>query len=324
MIEIFSEVGPVVSFRLVHDRDTGKPKGFGFCDYRDPETAQSAQRNLNGRDMGGRQLRVDGAEADKPEAAPVPMIMTGPQTLEGILQTMTATQLYEVLSQMKVLLQWNQQQARAILAANPQLSYALLMSLVMLGVIPAATLQALVQQAPAALRPPPAAAPAAAAAAPPPPLPAHSGFSPAFAPGNTGFSSASGGFSAANTGFSPANTGFSPAATGFSPANTGFSPANTGFSPANTGFAPTSTGFSPANTGFSLPSTGFSPAPGGAGIDSLGLGAAASGVPGAADDQAKLLESLLALTAQQIDQLPPAQRNQVQAILALYRSAAGR
>lgn len=41
------------------------PQGFGFCDYRDPETAQSAQRNLNGRDMGGRQLRVDGAEVDK-------------------------------------------------------------------------------------------------------------------------------------------------------------------------------------------------------------------------------------------------------------------
>jgi cleavage stimulation factor subunit 2 len=35
LTEQFSEVGPVVSFRLVHDRDTGKPKGFGFCEYKD-------------------------------------------------------------------------------------------------------------------------------------------------------------------------------------------------------------------------------------------------------------------------------------------------
>ena len=29
--DIFSEVGPVVSFKLVYDRETGKPKGYGFC-----------------------------------------------------------------------------------------------------------------------------------------------------------------------------------------------------------------------------------------------------------------------------------------------------
>jgi len=43
LIEIFQEVGPVVSFRLVFDRDTGKPKGYGFCEYRDPEN--SSERN---------------------------------------------------------------------------------------------------------------------------------------------------------------------------------------------------------------------------------------------------------------------------------------
>jgi cleavage stimulation factor subunit 2 len=33
LIDIFSEAGNVLSFRLVFDRDTGKPKGYGFCTY---------------------------------------------------------------------------------------------------------------------------------------------------------------------------------------------------------------------------------------------------------------------------------------------------
>ncbi len=46
---VFSSVGPVLSFKLVFDRDSGKPKGYGFCEYMDPETASSAMRNLNGK-----------------------------------------------------------------------------------------------------------------------------------------------------------------------------------------------------------------------------------------------------------------------------------
>ena len=47
--DIFSSVGPVLSFKLVFDRDSGKPRGYGFCEYMDPETASSAMRNLNGK-----------------------------------------------------------------------------------------------------------------------------------------------------------------------------------------------------------------------------------------------------------------------------------
>ncbi|KAK4747518.1 hypothetical protein SAY87_014104 [Trapa incisa] len=65
LIEICQEVGPVVSFRLVTDRETGKPKGYGFCEYKDEETALSARRNLLGYEINGRQLRVDFAENDK-------------------------------------------------------------------------------------------------------------------------------------------------------------------------------------------------------------------------------------------------------------------
>lgn len=64
LISIFSEVGPVAGFRLVFDRDTGKPKGYGFCEFNDPETAASAVRNLNDVDVGGRSLRIDWADVD--------------------------------------------------------------------------------------------------------------------------------------------------------------------------------------------------------------------------------------------------------------------
>ncbi|KAK3012626.1 hypothetical protein RJ639_009896 [Escallonia herrerae] len=65
LIQICEEVGPVVSFRLVTDRETGRPKGYGCCEYKDEETALSAHRNLQGYEINGRQLRVDFAENDK-------------------------------------------------------------------------------------------------------------------------------------------------------------------------------------------------------------------------------------------------------------------
>ncbi|MCO5609718.1 hypothetical protein L7F22_063950 [Adiantum nelumboides] len=65
---ICEEVGPVISFRLVIDRDTGKMKFYGFCEYRDEETPLSARCNLQGYDINGRQLRVDFAENEKGSA----------------------------------------------------------------------------------------------------------------------------------------------------------------------------------------------------------------------------------------------------------------
>ena len=49
--DILSSVGPLVSLRVVHDTKTGKPKGYGFAEYSDAHTAQSAIRNLNNADL---------------------------------------------------------------------------------------------------------------------------------------------------------------------------------------------------------------------------------------------------------------------------------
>ncbi|CAK9144564.1 unnamed protein product [Ilex paraguariensis] len=59
------DFGALRAVILVIDRETGKPKGYGFCEYKDEETALSARRNLQGYEINGRQLRVDFAENDK-------------------------------------------------------------------------------------------------------------------------------------------------------------------------------------------------------------------------------------------------------------------
>lgn len=53
------------TIRLVYDRESGKPKGYGFCEFQDKETASSAMRNLSGYELNGRSLRVDSAASEK-------------------------------------------------------------------------------------------------------------------------------------------------------------------------------------------------------------------------------------------------------------------
>ncbi|BFZ56947.1 hypothetical protein PYCC9005_003997 [Savitreella phatthalungensis] len=58
LTDVFRQCGPVRQFRLVFDRDSGRPKGYGFCEYGDASSAQSALRNLDGYEISGRALRV--------------------------------------------------------------------------------------------------------------------------------------------------------------------------------------------------------------------------------------------------------------------------
>ena len=62
--QMFTEMGTVESVALITDRETGRSRGFGFVEL-DDEGAQKAISELNGKDMGGRALRVNEAQ-DKP------------------------------------------------------------------------------------------------------------------------------------------------------------------------------------------------------------------------------------------------------------------
>lgn len=57
--EVFNEYGEVKSVRLPTDRDTGRPKGFGYVEFADVETATKAREGANGQDVGGRSMRLD-------------------------------------------------------------------------------------------------------------------------------------------------------------------------------------------------------------------------------------------------------------------------
>lgn len=179
LIDIFKEVGPVLSFRLMFDRETGRSRGYAFCEYADSETAASAMRNLNGYEIGGRHLKVDKADNDMlPSAAggsltgnignsgtgtrdqrdqpssmstirpiqniPGAPVGTSTTAIHSILSAPPFTNpqsLLELLTSLKGTIQNNPEQARHLLGNNPALSYALLQSFIALGLIDMSTVQ---------------------------------------------------------------------------------------------------------------------------------------------------------------------------------------
>ena len=56
----FEAFGTVHDVTLVTDRDTGRPRGFGFVEM-DEESAKAAIEGLNAKDFGGRDLTVNEA-----------------------------------------------------------------------------------------------------------------------------------------------------------------------------------------------------------------------------------------------------------------------
>jgi len=160
---IFSEIGVVLSFRLVYDRETGKPKGYGFCEYQDQETALSAMRNLNQRELHGRNLRVDHATRDHgidpkdlqatanrsgtigPGGPVAPPVETpygqsvnpedAPAAISQAVASLPPEQMYSLMKDMKEVIMNNPVEARNMLLQNPQLAYALLQAQVVMRIV---------------------------------------------------------------------------------------------------------------------------------------------------------------------------------------------
>ena len=55
---LFSTYGDITDLALIMDRETGRPKGFAFITFAAQQAAENALE-LNGRDLGGRPLKVN-------------------------------------------------------------------------------------------------------------------------------------------------------------------------------------------------------------------------------------------------------------------------
>lgn len=195
-------MGPVSNFRIAYEKESGKPRGFGFCEYFDTQTAESAIRNLQGIEIGGRALRLDFADVgnhdtreaggrppptkgrraggagpagggnmptepngssgrntgpittglppDLPRGQPLAAGQTATDQISQTLAAIPPAQLAEITGQMKQLVASAPDQARQLLNANPQLTYALFQAMLMMGVVDASILTRML--APAAMQ----------------------------------------------------------------------------------------------------------------------------------------------------------------------------
>ena len=59
--DAFSPFGEVSSVKILVDRETGRSRGFGFVEMPNQGEAETAITQLNGKDLGGRALRINEA-----------------------------------------------------------------------------------------------------------------------------------------------------------------------------------------------------------------------------------------------------------------------
>ncbi|MGE9290461.1 MAG: RNA recognition motif domain-containing protein [Puniceicoccales bacterium] len=67
--QLFGEYGAVERVYLITDRETGRPRGFGFVTMNNDDEAHAAIEALNGQEVGGRALKINEARP-REERAP--------------------------------------------------------------------------------------------------------------------------------------------------------------------------------------------------------------------------------------------------------------
>ncbi|KAL9595253.1 MAG: hypothetical protein Q9219_006557 [cf. Caloplaca sp. 3 TL-2023] len=192
VVDIASSIGQVVSFRLVSDPETGRPRGYGFCEYTDKDAAASAIRNLDGYEVMGRELRVayshQGPKDDSdstsrnnnqqqtmqlppngyatqpapsnaglpplPPGVDLPPGLTCPDAISKTINLLPTEQLLDILSQMKTLATNDPAKATELLHQAPQLSFAIFQAMLLMGLVDTAVLASVVEQAAQPLAPP--------------------------------------------------------------------------------------------------------------------------------------------------------------------------
>ncbi|XP_010450153.1 PREDICTED: glycine-rich RNA-binding protein 2, mitochondrial-like [Camelina sativa] len=65
--DAFAHFGEVVDAKVIVDRETGRSRGFGFVNFSDESAASAAISEMDGKDLNGRNIRVNPAN-DRPSA----------------------------------------------------------------------------------------------------------------------------------------------------------------------------------------------------------------------------------------------------------------
>lgn len=63
LAETFGQFGDVASTRLITDRETGRPRGFGFVEMADKKSGLAAIEGLHNQEVNGRRIVVNEARA---------------------------------------------------------------------------------------------------------------------------------------------------------------------------------------------------------------------------------------------------------------------
>mmetsp|Transcript_5614 Transcript_5614/g.7991 ORF Transcript_5614/g.7991 Transcript_5614/m.7991 type:complete len:411 (-) Transcript_5614:208-1440(-) len=217
--QAFSEIGRVLKVRMVTDLETGKPRGFAFIEFEDPQAALSAIRNMNDYELNGRRIRVNFSNSSHLEALAGKLGMdlssqqnqqsqsqssasggdksssknksgnatdSGTQSVADALKTMTKGEMYDVIAKLKEISERDADEARRLLSGHPQLPEAILHLMSKLDMIksPLSTEGYASSEVPGAPPPPAGVVP------PPPPPPGAAGAPP---PGDPRAAMAAGG-----------------------------------------------------------------------------------------------------------------------------------
>lgn len=151
LYQAFQEIGKVINVRLVNDMETGKPRGFAFVEFEDPQAALSAIRNMNDYELNGRRLRVNFSNSSHLETLAEklgmdlsqqqgqrsqsqqqqqpqqqPATSSGTSAVADALKSMSKAEMYDVVEKLKEIADRDPDEARRIIAGHPQLPEALL------------------------------------------------------------------------------------------------------------------------------------------------------------------------------------------------------
>lgn len=135
LIEELSAVGKVVSFRMMYDKNTGKSKGYGFCEYESPLIAETAMKTLK-ITFNGRPVKINYAENDLPQKSkefPVKTLQI--DSITTVLDTFDQNYLKDVIDYLKKMVIDQPTQFKELLDKNPSLVVSILTVLVKLNLV---------------------------------------------------------------------------------------------------------------------------------------------------------------------------------------------